>query len=1469
MILERESIINSPLDTKIINCTNISNNFQNFFLYLTENTIEIINKSDYSRKTINTDIFDSEITCLQLISPIELMVITKNRTKLIFKLELLKHVLIFNEKIDFIPESFVIYGQEMIYLYQHNLYSYPVQPNYQQQPKLLKQNIKENNIALSPYVNAILFFTIGSNTFKVHYLPMEKEDFIEVDVGSPIISIDFGYSNYVSIFTASIDGTVRFWIESQYAKEFTCAATFYTDSEITHIKSCIPQRIHPVYAHMGHISIPNSNIMPSYPIPEKYLYISLKDSKTNTIFLQIIDDYKIKVLVRINIPQNYLNSFACDLYNSCFNKKHSFNVYTTSLNNHGLFFGVFRFTDTVNFSPLYTQSFILGGIKRFVDHNYQVEQISGNILDLNTLQVFPPKDLNPKILIIAEKGFNFDFDVLIHDFLITKDQIMIVACGKEKSVVLFQKQKKTKIYELKNIKNEVTGISIHSTDLFTITTTDSIDVFFYEMNNQYIRIVQKRGKNLHAVFLPHLIPTLFICENKTATVHAVNHNSITEPLATFRVPLYNMLEVLKDGSVVGASNSSIDKLLIPKDVLPQIYDKDSDFIKQTEFCTGVIPNNPSEIITKTINILPNDYEILDICTNRFLFPYFFSKEAEIPSKTMELFSFWAYHCPNQEKLFEKLNLKNPQDLIESNIHLWAKDSATLISLISNFLTTNKLENESFLDLYAMICIACGKKGIAAKTFSKFGNDTLANFLMNSTLNEKDKALKINKNAYAALKVHRFFLAAMFFILNNEINDAINSLSIAKDWQFMLKRIFNLPLDNNSFFDYLLTKNHEKAKEALFNLEITRQNEFSLEYIRSEILIKMNHETRLHLLRLQKAPCLIEKIIESAPIISSLNYINNEIKEEIEEIQNKSDEISDNDFDFGSKFDIDDDIYSDYEEENNDEKEAPKYNIGYTVNNKILDFNPEEFVSNLTETLKEREFKEIAISTSDQKIASLLSAIFAQPSIANSKLLINIAHHVHPSVAFAIILCVCFVNGHYNILNMLEKDLSFDKVLTMKEDENILDYNTINFIGASIIDTICVKFAIFSFIQECIFKTISNEYSNIIAVIAKQHETMFFKSPIFELHSNKMLEYINDLNPSLIQYINDAEKTRLSIEYVTTMRYSVFSPFLSDSQFKTSEFFIDEEFPVTSIGYFGAYKPSIVYITNGNIKVAPVPINNVDLHDFDSPLLKLLPTISEVQYATIEEKTSLYEMRWGPEIPDLHFTCAAGLENTDFYAAGSEEGILSLGYEKYIVNALKVTNCAIKKIKFSRNKKSIACLDINGDLFLCKFSSNTPTLIAHCIDNFDWLNEDNQLACISSKRNTIGFYDYISGILPIMEYPLITETSNSCAFADCNFSIFYAANNGKIQLLNLMKGKYSVMDSIDARSVDIIETGPSYSYILTGCEDGSVFLRFGLKWNKLLFLQQDKNFSPLCLCTSKRVISAGHRKGVKFWIKDIL
>ncbi|EAY17995.1 hypothetical protein TVAG_113390 [Trichomonas vaginalis G3] len=1358
----------------------------------------------------------------------------------------------------------------MFYILENTLFSYPIQPNYPAEPALFLKDINATNIAISPHQNAFLLYSLNSPTFSVYYLQAGVDQLKVVNVGSPIISIDFLITTYISVITASEDQTIRIFTESQYSTDFSCTATFYIDFPILKIITCISRNVRKENEKVSPLSIPNSFIFPSFPKEEHLVQITVDNPEKNTIFMQIRANSLIRIIGSINIPKNYTLPFECDLLHSCDQQKYSCSIYTTSMNKYGLYFGVFKFADAISFYPLYNITFIFGEVKKFINHSLKIEQTDGTILDLNTLNHHKLEKIENKIIKIGNLDFNFNFEITVSDYIQYDNQIMIVACGKQKNLVIFtNSQNDLKILEINGIEDEVTGVSIHSTDLFLVTTANSLEIFYYEIGNKFIKIASKQGKNMKAVFVPNDIPTLFICENQVATLNIINNFEISDPIATFKIPSYKLIDTLTDGTIVAATNSSIDHLTVPNEFFPKIFDGNSDFVRQTEFCLGVIPDNPNESIEKCMKILPQNWEIFDPCSKRFLIPYFFRNFIDMPSIAMEMFSIWASLSPRQELLFNFMNIKSVDELIESYVHFWARDAESLKNFVGSFVATHQIINDKTVDIFAMLSVACGKNAIASKTFSKFGNETLANFLLQTKDNSSQRKAKIMKNAYAALKVHRYFLAAMFFILNQDFQDAIQSLNLYPNYQILIQRLLDQPIEKSGILGNWLNNDKNEAMKLLFEKRLPKCNSISLEYIRGEILFKMNYQSRVTLLRLQETPYFIEKILEISKNFSSDDYYNADIAEIIEkqpssEAKEEEEDDSSEDFDFGSKFDDDFEDYDDYEDE--DTKEDAKYNIGYTITKKFVDLQPKTFISNFLS--KQKNSEKLTILPSDQRLAFLLSSLFAQPKSEIAEQLIDMSYKIDKTVQISIIFCVLYVNGNYCFLNLLDMELARKYIDNeMKKSEVINHMEVPFFFKCSANDKFNIQFSIFTVLQEFISKIISRDYPLVIAVIVRKYETMFYQCNRFFVSNFYLAHTLQKVHPSLLENIENSERARKSIEYVTSMKYDTMSPFISTAIVKMREMDFPTEKSVTSLCYFGETNPTIAYISDGSLQFISLEIQEIELVDFVSPLLNLLPEVVKQDYEKQKVKSEMFNIRWGPEIISNKYTCLDGRRNSEFFIVGSEDGILSLGFERFITNSLKISSYPLKKIKFNAKGDHIAVVDTVGDLYLaCVYKMNVEK-VASSIDNFDWLNNDTQFVCISSSRETVIFYDVISGYHPINEFPLQHQPSKYMPIVKLRSDIFYGCEDGSLSMFDMTTGGYSQFMKNHLNAITCLESSPSESFFVSSCESGTVYIQYKKAKNIAVIPLHAFGEKVNCLHVSKRVICIGSAHGVKCWVRD--
>ncbi|KAJ3427220.1 rabconnectin-3a [Anaeramoeba flamelloides] len=182
----------------------------------------------------------------------------------------------------------------------------------------------------------------------------------------------------------------------------------------------------------------------------------------------------------------------------------------------------------------------------------------------------------------------------------------------------------------------------------------------------------------------------------------------------------------------------------------------------------------------------------------------------------------ALHCDDQESLILKC-YDNPIDYTWENlsklgIAYWINDKQFLMKLIDKIASAQYKIKQDPEDA-ALFYLILGKKVVLKKLYKFSNNPRVENFLDNNFNTKKWKSAA-QKNAYALLSKKRFLLSAAFFVLANQIEDAINII-IKKigDYQlaFLLVRILMIKNNNNNLQIY------DKVLNSIFEISKKEKN----------------------------------------------------------------------------------------------------------------------------------------------------------------------------------------------------------------------------------------------------------------------------------------------------------------------------------------------------------------------------------------------------------------------------------------------------------------------------------------------------------------------------------------------------------------------------------------------------------------------------------------------------------------------
>jgi len=184
---------------------------------------------------------------------------------------------------------------------------------------------------------------------------------------------------------------------------------------------------------------------------------------------------------------------------------------------------------------------------------------------------------------------------------------------------------------------------------------------------------------------------------------------------------------------------------------------------------------------------------------------------------------WALHAGEHEALVNMTVPAEPNwDTLRAlGVALWCQHEPTLRILAERVAKTEYLKNKSAEDC-ALYYLALRKKVALQQLYKTQRDETLVKFLANDFEHERWKTAA-QKNAYVLLSKQRYYLAAAFFLLADQLRDAVSiCLQKLNDYQLALfiARLFEGDLGEISrdiLVNHVLPQAHDSADLGLASL----------------------------------------------------------------------------------------------------------------------------------------------------------------------------------------------------------------------------------------------------------------------------------------------------------------------------------------------------------------------------------------------------------------------------------------------------------------------------------------------------------------------------------------------------------------------------------------------------------------------------------------------------------------------------
>lgn len=1285
--------------------------------------------------------------------------------------------------------------------------------------KFLSNVVDYNEVISSPNGSALALFSRNTQNLQVLYSPFTGQSF-NFHFTSNLIDFQWNCSHYLCAVTTCSDMSIKIWLQEPTASEMQCISSIILEEPITTVAFCHNFSDAEFIVSNYHTIVQSA--VPTIKRPKAQIIVTTSQS---ILLCREDNSQQLSVILSSGLPFDEPIATICNLIYLYSNGELVRRFDISFFTNFGLHFHQLELSSTkyLELTPFQIK-FFTNEVKKFLPYkDHIITEMSNNqAIDWFTESGLDYIDINSNIR-ITSNAIKIKGQSIKAQLLDIQKNSMILYCASNLVTFLLIHNDEQYTFEYQSDTEVVSG-SIHSEFVFCISTKTSVICFIYDNDKGY-QILAKLDLQSPSIVRFHPCSYLLLAvsyENYLCFYSLrYHHFDLLKQIET--VPILDFA-YQKDCIVV--STKHMIYFLDINFELPKVHSMNDDYvfytaltmsrfsvvskilnyqvIKKEDFsifdCSFIFEspykNSPNNY-DRFSDLKLNRWQELDEKGQRFLFSYHFSVFNDL--KLIPFFSIWAYLSDTQHILIDSLDFNSVDSFIDSYTSVWVKEDSVLKQFIEYVVSKAHPSEESF-ETYLLLCILIKKNQMASRVASFLGQTKIS-----ECLNDKNvDRVKVEKSAYEALKIHRYSLASLFFILIEQHYQAIQVLANRPLLMLLVARILHHDQSIQEIYDKKLifkefemiddfycrvfNKDVNGAVDILINGEIPSCDLISLEVHRCEMIRSMiNIIPNCVLVNLQFCPYFM---IKENQIIQG-NHT------EIKEIP-KKDEFT---FDFGESIDNDIIDYSDDYTESNQSNTMNSNEINATT--------PNEIQANRSQSTEiQSKSNELSINTKNE-----------MKSVINNDHLIELFNHIH---LFTPISPICFTTNELYIVHQINKlfNLQFNdktvKILTsiiklitdrstiaailfslsfsLSKSSFIipllssLDFHLENYfdefestkINSSKPPDLLSQFASHGIeltqndidIVNClVFDKISSNLSSmkqspvfyyLPQYFHHRHRILFEMIKSFNFSNNGIIDDISPLDLDPINNLLKMEKVCLHEKWLISFETTFKSPFYIDQSFTFTNSFllksgVDSPVRGISIDNVSNEKIAVVSRSLNAMNICEEKLNGkcgVDSDDekslyFYSPFSPYF-TSKDISQQNVKPNKE-FQCHWSQSKifkTFLKVTACCSHPNNEIYVTGETNGNLrTWDYTNGISRAVYLTSFSknqIDSISFNQSGNKVICVDKEGRVYLDDIEANSlkGTQIVCCSNKAtaSWFNDSNQIAVIEPQMSLFNIYD---------------------------------------------------------------------------------------------------------------------------------
>lgn len=846
----------SPNNFRAFAYTNLFQHNLTLFAFASEHMVFIFDRLTFRETQVTSPDPSSQICALTFSGRgTECCLLMVNAKGVLYKFRLddVKSGPILTLNIGKVPISMTASNEMCFIQYEHCLSAVPIGQEGTHEELILTNTHSHDKCEVSPCGRALATFTRGGGPPVIWYSPFLKLKRSVLPWLGNLVDFQWGISEHLIAVSANSMGVVRLWVESVTSRELRCVKWFKFHDPVLSVSfayqadvECVVETSRPSKSKLG-------DVYPLLTRTRALILATLDKKKENLCILQETSQPKMDWPAKITVSRENAVVTVCD-FRRVFSKESIRRLVCitrftkSSLSFHQCELALKEVTHiwpfVVPFVPapvtkIFKRSEVITKFGNGVLYNWWMQRREEN----NYIDVMKFREgeivVLPHSIVYREDGDTPITQYVLNESLvfasisnIGNNQAMVVAGNASLLLVLFLHEDLVfRVVNVDNVSNTQKEVSIHSSDLFVVCSSETVDAYMFK-ENKYHYFTSLQCEVDVACFLDHPMALLLVSFIDSLHFYIVTGQGFipTEQITIKPVPgvmsskPFPQLHCIRrtdKTSLLAASENLFFRVVLKKSLFPLPIPKESEFVLFTalslsnfsvvsEFIRGPdinpvcfdeivtaegfrFPSDPRsdlpDLFKKICKKPPRNWSILDTCGLNFVFSIRLARSIPELWKLYPFFSIWALKSRDQHGICHSLQFKTAKQLFDSCIALWARDTSVLTKAIIELLE-ERLPKENEVDTFILFSILVKRMHTAKRIARVAQLDRLANFFQNFSTDAK-MMVRIEKSAYEAQKQHRYSLAAMFFVLKGMTSQAMKVLSENKMLALITARLLDL------------------------------------------------------------------------------------------------------------------------------------------------------------------------------------------------------------------------------------------------------------------------------------------------------------------------------------------------------------------------------------------------------------------------------------------------------------------------------------------------------------------------------------------------------------------------------------------------------------------------------------------------------------------------------------------------------